>query len=110
MIEWIVDARGCSPEKLRDAETLRALADRIVAELDLHVVGEAWHQFPPPGGVTFLYLLRESHLAAHTYPETGLVTLNLFCCRPRPDWPWSERLAEALGATDVRVRRLERGR
>jgi S-adenosylmethionine decarboxylase len=109
MIEYVVDAHGCAPEKLRDAEALRALADRIVRELDLHVVGERWHQFPEPGGVTFLYLLRESHLAAHTYPETGLCTLNLFCCRPRPPWPWAERLREALGAHEVVVREVQRG-
>jgi len=109
MIEYVVDAHGCDSHKLRDAETLRQLADRIVRELDLRVVGESWHQFPEPGGVTFLYLLRESHLAAHTYPETGLLTLNLFCCRPRPAWPWAERLREALGAREVKVREVTRG-
>jgi S-adenosylmethionine decarboxylase len=109
MIEYVVDAQGCDPRKLRDAETLRALAERIVHELDLRVVGERWHQFPEPGGVTFLYLLRESHLAAHSYPETGLLTLNLFCCRPRPPWPWADRLREALGARDVMVREISRG-
>ena len=109
MIEYIVDANGCAPEKLRDAEALRALADRIVRELDLHVVAASSHQFPEPGGVTFLYLLSESHLAGHTYPETGLCTLNLFCCRPRPAWPWAERLREALGATEVMVREVKRG-
>jgi S-adenosylmethionine decarboxylase len=109
MTEWIIDARGCRPDALRDPAGLRALAGAIIRELDLHVVGESWHEFPPPGGVTFLYLLRESHLAGHTYPETGLCTLNLFCCRPRAPWPWDERLRKALGATDVHVREVVRG-
>src|SRR5262245_6384850 len=109
MIETIIDAAGCDPAKLRDAAALRALAEQVVRELDLRIVGECWHQFPGPAGVTFLYLLRESHLCAHTYPESGLCTLNLFCCRPRPPWPWAERLREALGARDVKVREIRRG-
>lgn len=103
--EWLIDASGCSPEALRDAETLRRVFSSIIAELDLQVVGEQiWHQFPPPGGVTGLALLTESHLACHTYPEFRTATFNLYCCRERPAWPWAERLKEMLGARSVNVR------
>jgi S-adenosylmethionine decarboxylase len=109
-VEWLIDAAGCRPEPLRDPQHLRALCERIVSELGLLALGPGqWHQFPEPGGVTGLILLSESHLACHTYPEFGVVTFNLFCCRPRPPWPWEERLRDALGATRVRVRRLDRG-
>jgi S-adenosylmethionine decarboxylase len=53
-------------------------------------------------------LLSESHLACHTYPEYGLATINLYCCRARPEWRWAEALGETLGATNVRVRTIER--
>jgi S-adenosylmethionine decarboxylase len=71
--EWLVDAEGCSAELLRNVETVRSLCEEVIADLGLRVVGEPmWHQFPQPGGVTGLYLLTESHLACHTFPETGL--------------------------------------
>jgi S-adenosylmethionine decarboxylase len=109
-IEWLVDAEGCRPAALRDLRLLRRLCGQIIVDLDLHTVGEAhWHQFPPPGGVTGLFLLTESHLACHTYPETGQATFNLYVCRGRPRWPWEDRLRELLGARHVRVRSLERG-
>jgi S-adenosylmethionine decarboxylase len=107
--EWIVDAHGCRPERLRDRPALVALLDRVVGELELHVVSRSVHPFPAPGGITALYLLSESHLACHTYPETGLATFNLYCCRPRPAWPWAERLVELLGATRVEIRDVPRG-
>jgi S-adenosylmethionine decarboxylase len=108
--EWLVDARGCRAELLRDLGTLRRVCEQIITGLDLHVVGTGlWHRFPPPGGVTGLFLLTESHLACHTYPETGVATFNLYCCRPRPAWPWAEKLAAWLGATHVTVRSAPRG-
>lgn len=107
--EWIVDARGCPPEPLRQVEVLGALFARIVAELDLHPVGEAaWHVFPGGGGVTGFQMLSESHLACHTFPERGFAAVNLYCCRPRPEWRWEERLGELIGAREVSVRRVER--
>lgn len=108
--EWLVDAEGCRAELLSDAGAVRLVCERIILDLDLRVIGEPlWHKFPPPGGVTGLFLLTESHLACHTFPETGTATFNLYCCRPRPDWPWQERLAEMLGAARVRVEFVERG-
>lgn len=81
----------------------------LIAELGLHPLGEArWHEFPSGGGVTGLVLLSESHLACHTFPEFGSACFNLFCCRPRPVWPWAERLRALLGAAGVTVSTVER--
>ena len=108
--EWLVDAEGCSAEALRDIETVRNVCDEVIADLGLRVVGDPiWHQFPQPGGVTGLYLLTESHLACHTFPETGLATFNLYCCRPRPPFAWEECLRVLLNASRVTVRTAARG-
>jgi len=107
--EWIVDASGCRPEALRDLGLLKAVFHRVVTELQLQIVDEIlWHRFPPPGGLTGMALLSESHLTCHTYPEYGLATINLYCCRSRPEWPWDECLRNLLGAQDVSVRAIER--
>lgn len=108
--EWIIDAAGCRSEALREGTLLDALCGAIIDDLDLHVVGQPqWHQFPAPGGWTGMYLLTESHLTIHTFPELGLATLNLYCCRERPRWDWEVRLADFLGASEVQVRCAARG-
>lgn len=109
-IEWIVDAVGCDPDRLRELPVLRHICDSIIADLNLKVVGTPqWQQFPGEEGVTGLYLLSESHLACHTYPESRLATFNLYCCRERPSWSWRDRLSELLRAELVTVRTMVRG-
>ncbi len=107
--EWVVEAHGCDRAALADVTKLRGLFGRVVQELGLHPVGEpVWHQFSAPGGITGLCMLAESHLACHTFPEYGSLCLNLFCCRPRPEWDFRANLEREFGARAVRVRRLER--
>ena len=107
--EWVVDASGCDAAALADIAHLRLIFDRIIRDLELHVIGEvSWHQFPEPGGVTGIALLSESHLTCHTYPEFGAASFNLYCCRNRTTWPWERMLREMLGATEVNTRVFER--
>lgn len=108
--EWIVDAEGCEPARLRDAERLARLCGQVIEALGLKVAASPqWHRFPAPGGITGLILLAESHLACHTFPETGWASFNLYCCREVADWPWKAALGRELGATSVRIRKVARG-
>ena len=65
---------------MADPATLRGLCLQAVAGAGLQAVGELFHRFPPPGGVTGVVLLAESHLAVHTWPELGAVTLDVYVC------------------------------
>ncbi|MBK7401873.1 MAG: S-adenosylmethionine decarboxylase [Myxococcales bacterium] len=108
--EWVVDATGCEASSLRDLPRLKDIVALLVSELRLSVVGTPqWHVFPGEAGVTGLLLLAESHVALHTFPELGLATFNLYCCRPRAPWPWEQRLSSLLGAKAVTVRSFDRG-
>lgn len=107
--EWLIEAEGCDPERLRDEHLLRELFHGIIDELGLCSVGEIWHKFGGEGGVTGLVALTESHLACHTYPEHRTATFNLYCCRNRPAWDWEAKLTETLDAQRVRLSCIPRG-
>ncbi|WP_430451703.1 S-adenosylmethionine decarboxylase family protein [Rhodopirellula europaea] len=108
--QWIVDASGCDAKSLQSLATIQSICNDVIDSLGLKVVGEPQtHVFGPPHGVTALYLLSESHLAVHTYPEHGVATFNLVCCRETAEWDWQTQLQSRLNATNVRVRHLRRG-
>ena len=107
--EWLVEAAGCDKAALRDEGKLRSALDKLIADLGLKSVGAVWHKFDGEGGVTGLIALTESHIACHTYPEHGIATFNLYCCRSRPEWDWETNLKTALGSLSVKVTKLDRG-
>lgn len=108
--EWLVEAAECNENLLRDESLLRAVFSRIISDLGLKTLGAPlWHKFGGEGGVTGLVMLTESHLACHTYPEHGIATFNLYCCRSRSTWNWEENLREKLGASEVNITKIERG-
>jgi S-adenosylmethionine decarboxylase len=95
------DLRGCSPQStlMTDPAALRLHCLRAVAQAELTAVGEVFHRFPAPGGVTGVVLLAESHLAVHTWPELGAVTLDVYVCNLQADnSACAERLLAALEA------------
>jgi S-adenosylmethionine decarboxylase len=108
-VEWVVDAFGCREDATRSIEMLNRLATRLIHDLDLHPAAPPLWRCFDGGGVTGVFLLTESHLTCHTFPESGFIALNLYCCRQRPSWPWEQHLSELCGATRVQVRELVRG-
>ena len=80
--EWYGCPAG-TPEFTR-ADALRALCLAAARESGLTVVGDSFYQFAPQG-VTGTVLLAESHLAIHTWPECGFVTVDVYVCNLASD-------------------------
>lgn len=116
------DLRGCDPTRpaMTDVDALRTLCLQAVGAAGLQPVGELFHRFvlaagtPGPVGITGVVLLAESHMAVHTWPELGGVTLDVYVCNYGSDNSDKARaLLEALIAsfqpTEVRRQQLLRG-
>lgn len=94
--EWY----GCPADEalLTQADALRELCRRAVDEAGLTIVGDRFFQFEPQG-VTGTVLLAESHLAIHTWPEAGFVTVDVYVCNYTTDNTGkAERVFEVLEA------------
>ena len=68
-----------------------------------------------PVGITGVVLLAESHLAVHTWPERGAVTLDTYVCNLGTDNSGRARqlmqaLLDAFAPAHVDLQQLHRGR
>ena len=74
----------CTPGLLLDAAGLEVICVDACSRHGLTVVGRLFHAFRDaagqPAGVTGTVVLAESHLAVHTWPEVGGVTLDVYVC------------------------------
>lgn len=115
------DLRGCAAGQplMRDIEALRALCAEAVAAAGLGAVTELFHRFTPAvgetqSGITGVVLLAESHLAIHTWPELGGVTLDVYVCNLGRDNSAKAELSmahlvQAFAPEHVAMNRLQRG-
>ena len=107
-MEWLIEAFGCESALLLDRRQLDLLFETIVRRMALRPVGQpVWHIFDQ-GGATGIWLLQESHLTIHTFPEYSSVCVNVFCCTQRESMDWHATFSSILGATDLKVRECER--
>jgi S-adenosylmethionine decarboxylase proenzyme len=84
--QWLGDFANCKCDAalLKFATTLELACEDIVSTSGIHIMGRAFHQFSPDG-VTGLFLLAESHLAIHTWPEFSSVAIDLYVCNVTED-------------------------
>lgn len=76
------------------------LADGIISNLDLKVVKKVSHIFSPTG-ITIGYILSQSHLVIHTYPEEGIIHVDLAICSDRREKEFENSLKHALFEHEV---------
>ena len=71
-------------ELLNSIQDLKEICRTICKTQDFSILQECEHQFTPIG-CTFLFLLSESHLSVHTFPEKNYIAFDLYTCREYPD-------------------------
>jgi S-adenosylmethionine/arginine decarboxylase-like enzyme len=76
----------CDFKKITNTQLLNSKLDLKLLCKDLCVsnnytiLGEIDHEFYPQG-CSFIFLLSESHLSVHTFPEKNHMSFDLYTCR-----------------------------
>ena len=104
----MIELDGCSPLKLDDIGGVTEALAEACEVAGLVEVGRMVHQFEPRG-LTAVFLVKESHIAIHTWPEHRYAALDLFSCGRKEDaFLAVDYLVAAIGG-DARVTEVQRG-
>lgn len=105
----LADMYGIKPELLERKETLKDIIEEAVRVGNLTKISSDYYQFEPVGA-SGVVLLAESHISFHTWPEFGLITLDLFTCGdPHKADVAFEYIREVLRPTEIDFKKHERG-
>ena len=69
---------------LHNLDKIKEVLDYICKCYDFSVLEKVEHKFHPEG-LSILYLLSESHLSIHTFPERSYIAFDLYTCRAYED-------------------------
>ncbi len=75
----IADLNECNSLLLNDSIMINDIMKRAIKDNGFTLLSGNVHKFEPQG-LTALYMLTESHLSIHTWPETGYAAVDLFTC------------------------------
>jgi S-adenosylmethionine decarboxylase len=67
-------------ELLNNIDKIKELLDLICNTYNYNVLTKSEYKFEPIG-FTIIYLLAESHLSIHTFPERNYFAFDLYTCR-----------------------------
>ena len=109
-IHIIADLYGVDSRLLERAETMMNVIEEAVKFAKLTKVSSDYYQFEP-FGASGVVLIAESHLSFHTWPEHGLVTLDIYTCgAPEEAEKAYQYILEKLQPERVEVVFVERGK
>jgi len=69
---------------LNNSTELNIMLKDICAKYDFQILNEVQHIFEPIG-CSILFLLSESHLSIHTFPEKNHMSFDIYTCRQYTD-------------------------
>lgn len=69
---------------LESMESMHELLINICNKYNFNVLTKTEHQFEPRG-LTILYMLSESHISIHTFPEKRYLAFDIYTCRDYDD-------------------------
>lgn len=92
----LVDLKNVEAAFLDSEERLAQAMVDVVREAHLTLLSYHCHSLQP-AGVSCVGVLLESHISFHTWPDEGVITLDLFTCGPNPLMPVIPSIEKLFG-------------
>ena len=92
----LMDMKNLEADFLNSEERLANAMVKTVQGAGLILLSYHCHSFMP-AGVSCVCILLESHISFHTWPEEGVITLDLFTCGSNPLLPVVSTMEKLFG-------------
>lgn len=107
---YLINIENIDPTNryLNNNNQLKILCNKIIKLGNLNVVNFSDYKFSPQG-YTLVYLLSESHLSLHTWPEKNLIMMDLYCCNKKLKFqPIQNLLYKTFPKSTITINKISR--
>jgi S-adenosylmethionine decarboxylase len=105
---FTADLLSCAALRELTPDEITDLFVGTLARAGATIVDSVSHAFPTTG-LTCVLILRESHAVLHTWPETGMVNIDIFTCTTGlQSLDAIAELGRSLGAEAVSIQEIAR--
>jgi S-adenosylmethionine decarboxylase len=105
---FTADLLGCEAIRQLTVDEVTTLFMATLQRAGATIVNVVCHAFPVTG-LTCVLILRESHAVLHTWPETGMVNIDIFSSSTKlQSLAAIEELGRSLGAAAVSIQEISR--
>jgi len=103
----IVDMIVADSTILEHADMVQERVESVIKD-KVNILSWDFHDFGPNCGVTMIWMLAESHVSLHTWPEESYMALDIFTCGEINPEDFVEPLVAAFNAVRYTALPLER--
>jgi len=79
-ISYTIEIFGINPKLLINTACIEHKVEEFIKEMSIKVIEEIHHDFKPYGA-TISYIISNSHLTVHTWPENEYLHIYLLSCK-----------------------------
>ncbi|KGQ23388.1 adenosylmethionine decarboxylase [Gallibacterium anatis] len=107
---YILDVILSDINFLKNDKLLETFFLKVLSKTKFNTIGFLSHKFTTKGeGVTGIFLLSESHLSYHTYPEKNYLSIDIYTCGDKCFSAVEEIEAKLPKVQKISHRYIERG-
>lgn len=109
-----IDAYGCSKERLADLDLVYDFLDRLPGIIGMEKITKPYvfkHKAAPDPdwGITGVVIIATSHCSFHSYPQLGVVFVDVFSCRNFDTAKARDFFEDTFKAQKMDVHEVKRG-
>lgn len=104
----LLELSGCPGKLLNNAAYIEQTFETAVQIAGANVIARVSHHFAPTG-VSVVFVLSESHLSIHTWPDQGYAAIDCYTCGKCDSEGACRHIAQELEARDLHLTVVDRG-
>ncbi len=91
----IIEMWGVNKDACENNDSIKDKTLKIIEELKFNRMSDFEYRFVPHG-VTAFVILKESHIAIHTWPEFEYINIDMLTCSKSIDYSKADKILEEL--------------